>query len=240
MDDKGDYSNFVSRMTSFDMDLTLPHNDDPFKDVRHSGLNMDDMVLHDGVKGMKWGVVKWRKPSGASGKKDSKDPVAKKSKESSGIKQHWDSKKREREWSKILKDVGTMNTKDIATTTRRLSLENEFKKLSKSKVATAKDKKGYLNREKMGDQELTRKVTRLRAINALNSQVTLASKEQREFGKRVVMTGGAIGLKYALNKKVSVGDVYESVVNPKAAKDQAVKSLLDFSTKKLKAKVTGK
>lgn len=184
---------------------------------------LKDLLKHTGVLGMKWGVVNWRKPGGKSGEKRERGR--------NRMRQEWDSMKRERHWNKVMSDFDNMSTKDIAVATRRAQLENEFKRLAKSKVAKGKDKKDYRSRDKMSNEELNRKVGRLRAKNSLSSQSDIATKDQRDAGKRIAQTGGSILLKMAINKKLTAGDVYESVTNPKAAQTQAIKTILDLTFK---------
>lgn len=186
--------------------------------------SFEDMLQHDGVKGMKWGVVKWRKVGGASGK-----PRA-----PGRMKQEWDSLKRERHWKRTVGNIDQLSTKKIGDISRRISLENDLKRLSKSGIGTAKDKKDYRLRGNMSEQELNRKVTRLRVKSGLSAQINTASKEQREVGKKITNIGGSLLMSYAVNKKISVGDVYESVQNPNAAKTKAVKTLMDLTVSKIK------
>lgn len=234
----------LSKSPSGDYSLTVTVSSDtglpswkiePVKDkLKHSVIDLimvangdiidDDLLQHDGVKGMKWGVVRWRKPGGKSGK-----PRA-----PGRMKQEWDSAKRERHWQRTLNSIDNLSTKQISSVSKRLSAENEFKKLSKSATANAKDKKDYRLREKMSDQELNRKVTRLRVKSGLQKQVSTATEQQRAIGKRIVSTGGSIFLNYAMNKNVSAGDIFESVVNPNAAKTKVTKLVIDSVVTKYK------
>lgn len=125
---------------------------------------MDDILKHYGIKGMRWGVSRNRRGT---------------------IREKYRSLKRERSWYKMLKNMDKMNTKDINNISRRVSLENELKLLSKSKIGTSKDKIDYLRRANMGNSELSRKVNRLRAKDKLHKSITDASREQREFGFRI-------------------------------------------------------
>lgn len=147
-------------------------------------------------------------------KKKIDDNRQNKDKGSSKTKQTLDSIKREREWNKKLSDVKNMTTKDINKVAKRAGLENDLKKLSKSKFATDKDKKDYLNRSKMSDQELNRKVTRLRAIDGLNSQVNRANAKQIEVGKKVASIAGSVALAYATGNVMNPSTINKKMNRP--------------------------
>lgn len=191
-------------------------------------------LQHAGVKGMRWGVRRNRnRPGGADGKEESTKVVDKRN----GIQKRLDSMKRERQWGNVLKEIHKMNTKDITAVTKRVTLENNLKNLSKSKVATKKDKEDYLRREHMSDAELSRKVTRLRAKEGLHKAVKDASKEQREFGEKVVKIGSNVGVKYVTNKmagrKTTHDDLFEAVFVTKKGNDTLTKvadKVLDKTT----------
>lgn len=138
--------------------------------------DFEEFLQHHGVKGMKWGVIRKRASSGQNGSKKSKKPGR--------LKEEWDSLKRERSWKKI--DTSRMSTKDLKNVAKRVTSENELKRLSRSPVGSAKDKKDYRKRAKMSDQELNRKLERLRAKDQLQKQASQASKAQMEFGKKLV------------------------------------------------------
>lgn len=174
---------------------------------------LDAYLTHTGIKGMKWGIRRDRnRPGGADGKEESTKIVDNRSK----LRKNLDSLKREREWKKVLKDIDHMSTNDISTVTKRISLENSLKKLSKSKIARAKDKQDYLNRDKMSNDELSRKIVRLRAKENLYNTIRDASKEQRELGERVVNVAGNIAFKYAKTKiRPSLKDIYDTSMDKK-------------------------
>lgn len=172
---------------------------------------MSDIIEHHGVKGMKWGVRK-DKPT---------------------IKEHLGSLKRERQWKKVLGEMDKLTTDEISAVAKRVSLENDLKRLTKNKAITKpKDKKDYLNRGDLSDEELSRKVTRLRAKESLVKSVNDASKEQRELGEKIVNVGGALTLKYATTKSLTPKDIFDAVNNPKPIKDKALKDLVDSVKKK--------
>ena len=190
----------------------------------------DEVLKHAGIKGMRWGVRRDRnRPGGADGKEEStkvKDTRGK-------IGKQLDSWKRERDWNKVLKGIDKLTTKDINSVSKRIGLENDLKSLSKTKgVGTKKDKADYLRREHMSDAELNRKVVRLRAKKGLHKNVKEASKEQREFGEKVVQVASSVGVKYALNRgtmqpKDIFKEVFEASKTPKdsygKSKDEVLK-----------------
>ena len=202
---------------------------------------LEDILQHHGVKGMKWG----KRKSTSSGSTTPKKP-----KEPGRIKKEINSLKRDRQWKKVAGDVGKMTTKDIHNLTRRISLENEMKRLSPavsirlrrmSKGAKAELKKNrddFLRRGKMSNQELSRKVNRLRAKESLNRAIKDATKSQRELGLRVVQTSASLGIKYALTGKVTAGDAFKAAtIKPASTKDQFKQLGRDQFDKKYGSKV---
>lgn len=139
---------------------------------------LDEVLLHFGKKGMKWGQRKSKSSKGQNGSKKSKEPGT--------IKKEWDSLKRERQWNRVLENAHKMSTKDINKTVSRIRMENDLKQLSRKNVGSSKDKQDYINRAKMSDQVIARKVNRLRAKDNLDRTIREATKGQREFGKQVV------------------------------------------------------
>lgn len=219
--------------------------------VKHSGLNeevifdhyretglliFEDLIRteklqHTGVKGMKWGIRRdYTQRGGADGKLDAKDKPIR-----TAIGKQLNSLKRERAWKSVLKEMDSLSTKDITDVAKRVSLENALKSLSRSKIGTKSDKADYLRRERMDNEELSRKVTRLRAKESLHAAVSSASKEQREFGQKVVQIGGSLGVKYALNKSLSTKDVFDTIKSPKSSADKAKSDLLKIAMEKIKA-----
>lgn len=179
----------------------------------------EEVLKHVGIKGMKWGVRRDRnRPGGADGKEESTKIKDKRGK----LAKTLDSMKRERQWKTVLKDIDKLSTKDITTIAKRVSLENNLKSLSKSKIATKKDKEDYLRRDKMSSDELSRKVIRLRAKENLYKTVRDASKEQREFGQKVVDIGSSLGIKYAVTRtRITPQDIFKAVADPKKASKEA-------------------
>lgn len=193
--------------------------------------NLDDILQHSGVKGMRWGIRRNNdRPGGADGRPDANDNKA-----TSKLGKHLNSMKRERQWKSVLKELNDMTTKDIHVVKKRVDLENDLKRLSKTKVATKKDKQDYLRRDKMTNEELTRKVNRLRAKDGLYKSIRDASKEQREFGEKAVQVASSVGVKYALTKSVTAKDIFDAVQNPKNSSEKAQQELVNKISTKNKA-----
>ena len=178
------------------------------------GDDMNSILKHYGVKGMRWGVRK--------------DVVT--------VRERIDSLKRERQWKKVLKEVDNMSNEQINAVVKRIRLENDFKSLvKKSKMSTKEDKRDYIQRGQINDQELSDKLSRLKAKDSLSKSVDEASREQREFGEKVVNVGSTLALQYANNKTLSGKDIYDAIVSPKQdatkkIKDKAVQTLIDSVT----------
>lgn len=179
---------------------------------------LDKHLKHWGVKGMKWGVRRNRnRPGGADGKEES----AKIKDSRATLTKNLDSLKRERQWKKVLSEMDKLSTKDITTVTARVRLENDLKNLSRSKVGKKKDRDDYLRRADMSNEELKRKVTRLRAKEGLYKSVNDASKEQRELGEKITNIGKTLTIRYALKRSISPKDIFDAVQNPKDSANNA-------------------
>lgn len=184
----------------------------------------DQVLAHAGIKGMRWGVRRNRnRPGGADGVEESKKVVDKRGK----VKMTLDSMKRERDWKNVLNDIDKLSAKDIGVVAKRVGLENDLKRLSKTKIARPKDKDDYLRRDKMSDAELNRKVVLLRAKENLRSKVSDASKEQREFGEKVTQVAQTLIIdKYVLKKGFSADELFDIIKKPKEKSDKATEEAL--------------
>jgi hypothetical protein len=191
----------------------------------HKEVNkVDDILKHHGVKGMKWGV---RKKS-SQVKKDGKVKTR--------LKEEWRSAKREREWNKVLNDLHGMSIRDMQKVGSRISLENDLKRLAKGDIGTSKDRQNYRRREKMSNEELSRKVNLLRVKSNLYRNVRDASKGQRELGQKVATMAATIGVKYAITGKVDPKDILKTAKNPKQAKADMMQDFFNNQSKKKKKK----
>lgn len=140
---------------------------------------LDRILQHAGVKGMKWGVRKVQQKAG-----EVKTRVGEEVK----------SVKREIGWAKQLKNIHGMDRSEIKKVTDRIRNENELKKLAKGqKIRTrsdiknkSKDVKDYRNRDKLSDLELKSKVETLRLKDNLRKEISNATKSHRELGRNFV------------------------------------------------------
>lgn len=180
---------------------------------------LNEILKHSGIKGMKWGVRR----SNGKGQNDSK-----KVKKPGRIREELNSLSRERQWKKVLADVDKLSTKDINTTARRIQMENDLKRLASSK----KEKQDYRRRANMSDEEMARKVVRLRAKDSLTRAVNDASKAQVELGKKISDIAQPLIVKQALGKKVDANDIFEAVKNPSNAKGKMRDDLMKVASEK--------
>lgn len=170
-------------------------------------VTTDDILQHAGTKGMKWGIRK-REGSGGVSKGSKGLGVIKKSKDKvvERVKDEVKSAKREGSWAKL--KIGDMTTAEISKVAQRAQMENDLKRMSKSKtIGSKKDKTDYLKRESMSDSELTTKVTRLRAKEHFDRNMREASKPQRTLAKNVIDAAGPLVVSYALTRRISVSDI---------------------------------
>jgi hypothetical protein len=191
---------------------------------------LEDILQHHGVKGMKWGKHKANVSEGVQKIGEKTKEVAVKS--TSKVKPHIDSIKREHGLKKVLKNANNMSTKDIQKVSARAQIENDLKRLSKERhVGSKKDRQDYLKRADMSDQEVFRKVQRLRAKSSLKRNANDATKRQKDIAKKVLHIAAPLVLQYALTKSIGKKDVVSAAtnaaVNLGGEKAKLVKNLVD-------------
>lgn len=208
------------------------------QEVRSMKQELEDVLQHYGVKGMHWGKHKANVSAGVKKVGGTTKEVASKaaSKVASKAKPHIDSIKRERSWKKKLNEASGMSTKDIQKLSSRAQLENDMKRLSKKpEVGSSKDKKDYLKRADMSDQELHRKVQRLRAKENFSRNANDATKRQKEIAKKVLQIAAPLVLTAVMNGgKLGKKDLVNTAMNLGGPKAKAIKAVVDAVKKKTK------
>lgn len=153
---------------------------------------LDEILKHHGVKGMRWGVVRSKVSSAGSAVKKGVSTVADKAK--TRVREEVKSGAREIGWRKELRNIHKLSNEQLQTKVNRVRMENELKGLAnKQKVRNvgdlvnkSKDKKDYRNREQMSDKQLQTKVEQLRLKDSLRKQISHATKEHRESANKMI------------------------------------------------------
>jgi len=169
--------------------------------------NLEETLKHFGIKGMKWGVRRDRTVSRQNGGKTT-------SGKKSRTRQEIDSAVRELSFLRKSMKSDKMSTKEISQHARRLQMENEFKRLS-STVGSGSSKRAnkeqYRLRSKMSDEELNRKVVRLRAQDSLARNAREATKKQKELGKKVVSMLEPVVISAVKSRNEAFGEILGNV-----------------------------
>lgn len=190
---------------------------------------------------MKWGIRRYQPyPKGEKHKGKFLDKTKKKAKDSKAG-QTAGSIKRELSTGKSKKKMKDMTTAEIKDMNKRLTKENELKQLTSINKKTPmgdynrirQSKKDYRRRGEMSDQELNRKVDRLRAMNAVSQNVNKANATTKKVGKHALSSAASLALKYYQTGNISTEDILKAAVAPNATQafkketSKAVKSKTD-------------
>lgn len=182
--------------------------------------DIDELLKHHGVKGMRWGVRKKQVVTAVKSK------IASVKKEA---KERKDSREREAGWSKQLSKIDKMDKNQMRTISNRIRNENEFKRLSNDRrVSNSNDRKEYRTRAKLSDKDLQSKVETLRVKEQLKRNISDATSEQRARGKKMVAIAVPLIMQMA-DGKVNPDNLRKNVNNPdpltKAIREQFEKNI---------------
>ena len=150
-------------------------------------MNLDEVLEHHGVKGMKWGVRKASKTVKTASSKAVKSVRTR-------VREEVKSSKRELSWSKKLNSLSTMSTKELQKNANRVKMENDMKRYIKDTrirnradlKQLSKDKKAYRNREKISDKDLSAKVEKLKLQRKFRMEVSRATKTYRDRTNKLI------------------------------------------------------
>lgn len=205
-------------------DLPAPK---PKKKLEHNTQG-EDFLQHHGILGMKWGVRRYQ-PYEKGANKPKGDFVGKTKKAivESRAGQEVRSAKTHMKTMRTRANMDSMSTKDLATATKRLQMENALKSnlgtiplTSKGRVSQRKEQKDYRNRGRMSDAELKRKVERVRAKAAFSQNADSSTKELKAVGKKVAQAAASLAITAVTKggvRHVSVGDILAAAVSPSAS-----------------------
>ena len=179
--------------------------------------NLDELLQHYGVKGMKWGVRK-------QGTSSPKGPT---------VKETVKSKTREIGTATKLLNTSKMTSEELQSTVSRIRKENELKRLTKVGITRGSEegkakRKLYATREKLSDDELESKLKRLRLEDQLKQEVRNATKESRELANNFIRKSSNFALetfvdeqgRFAPTDNPAVNSVIESTLKEYKKKDK--------------------
>lgn len=186
---------------------------------------VEDFIQHYGVKGMRWGVRRYQPYPKGEGHRGKFLGKAKRAVGNNVAVQEIKSRIREGKALLSKGNVNKMTTRELQQKTRRLQLENDMKRLTPKvrsvqwtrggRKRAKKERADYRRRGDMTDQELVRKVKRLRAKDLYNQNANKAGKDVKDAGKRIVNSAVALGASYkAKGGNMSMSDIYDAIATP--------------------------
>lgn len=118
----------------------------------------NEILMHHGIKGQKWGVRKATRVAGGTAGSKPKSSIG------ASVQTHYANKARAKQWRSQYNNRGEMSTEELRRAVNRLNLENQFDAATKqamassSKTVFSKYKDQYINGAMQGAVNTTNQV----------------------------------------------------------------------------------
>lgn len=193
--------------------------------------NINEILQHHGVKGMRWGVRRYRpKSSGIKStlrklkkKKSSTKPkeLPEKKKDTNEgttlnttkapkgvgrLGKEIESFNREKSWQKTMRKSDNLSDNDLKKLQERIKNENTLKRLAK--------RKEYVMRDELSDDQLRKRVDRLQLEDNIKKNIDMATAEQKKIGKAIMESGKNVILSTVKGKSggKDIGDAFVDAI----------------------------
>lgn len=204
-----DYDEFVKRMGSFDMELSVEDIEPPEDKPKRT---KEEIIQHYGVKGMKWGVRRYQ-PYPKGSRNAGKFVDVQKSKggpqitKDSGVVERTKAKirstGREMSMARASREIKNLKPESAKKAVSRAQLETRMKKLSSTKnVGDDQSKRDYLNRGSMDDDTLKTKVDTLQLAENMRQSARGSNRDAIDLGKKVATIAAPIAVQLINTKAI--------------------------------------